>query len=520
MPDAVKDEHVQVGGNTDPSVAVAIEDEQSMSLRQAFRRYPSAVFWSIAILFAFPPFVEKFGTYFPELGKKAIPGDWQVALGNAAACGSFIGLLINGYVTEKFGHRKVTIVGLALMSGIIFITFFAPNIKVLIAGQVLVGIPWGIFAIMGSAYSSEICPLALRGYLLAFVNICWVIGQLIAAGVLQGFINNTSALGYRIPWAIQWVWPIPLILLAFFAPDSPWWLVRQGRESDAEKSMKRLSSGLSDTEIKQKVAMMIHTTELEKSLCADATYLECFKGINLRRTEIASMTLCSQTLPGQAMCYSASYFFTQAGLDASDAYKLNFGSLALAFFATILSWGLMSRFGRRTLILTGLSLLCAVLLSIGAAAFTTSRASMWAQSALAIVWLAVYSATIGPQTFTLAAEISATRLRSQTISIARNAYIIVGIIDNTIQPYLINPTEANLKGKAALVWFGIGVLTLLWAVFRLPETKGKTYEELDVLFEKKVPAWRFASTRLDVIAEAEILRNPGKQIADVERVGH
>ncbi|KAF4459470.1 mfs alpha-glucoside transporter [Fusarium albosuccineum] len=517
MPDAAKDDHVQVGGNTDPSVAVAIEDEQSMSLRQAFRRYPSAVFWSIALsltivmegydtslmfsLFAFPPFVEKFGTYYPELGKKTIPGDWQVALGNAAACGSFIGLLVNGYVTEKFGHRKVTIVGLVLMSGIIFITFFAPNIKVLIAGQVLVGIPWGIFAIMGSAYSSEICPLALRGYLLAFVNICWVIGQLIAAGVLQGFISNTSTLGYRIPWAIQWVWPIPLILLAFFAPDSPWWLVRQGRESDAGKSMKRLSSGLSETEIKQKVAMMVHTTELEKSLCADATYLECFKGINLRRTEIASMTLCSQTLPGQAMCYSASYFFTQAGLDAGDAYKLNFGSLALAFFATIL-------------------LLCAVLLSIGAAAFTMSRASMWAQSALAIVWLAVYSATIGPQTFTLAAEISATRLRSQTISIARNAYIIVGIIDNTIQPYLINPTEANLKGKAALVWFGIGVLTLLWAVFRLPETKGKTYEELDVLFEKKIPAWRFASTRLDVIAEAEILRNPGKQIAEVERVDH
>ncbi|CAH0027253.1 unnamed protein product [Clonostachys rhizophaga] len=118
-------------------------------------------------LFAFPPFVEKFGTYYPELGEKTIPGDWQVALGNAAAC------------------------------GVIFITFFAPNLEVLVAGQVLLGIPWCIFAIMGSAYSSEICPLALRGYLLAFVNICWVIGQFIAAGVLQAFVNDTSKSGHH-----------------------------------------------------------------------------------------------------------------------------------------------------------------------------------------------------------------------------------------------------------------------------------------------------------------------------------
>jgi SP family general alpha glucoside:H+ symporter-like MFS transporter len=259
--------------------------------------------------------------------------------------------------------------------------------------------------------------------------------------------------------------------------------------------------------------MMARTNELEESLIANSSYWDCFKGTNLRRTEIASMTLCSQNLPGQAMCYSASYFFIQAGLNAENAYKLSLGSFGLAFFATILSWILMTYFGRRTLMLTGLTLLCVDLLAIGTSAFATSQASMWVQSALAVVWLAIYSSTIGPQSFTLAAEVSATRLRSQTISIARNAYIIVGIITNTIQPYLINPTEANLKGKAALVWFGVGVLTLIWAAFRLPETKDKTYEELDILFEKRVPAWRFASAKLDVVAEAEILRDPRKLTA-------
>ncbi|CAG9953030.1 unnamed protein product [Clonostachys rosea f. rosea IK726] len=503
-PANAKETKVPATNTFDPAVASAIEDEKSMSVREALRRHPTAFIWSIFMfltivmegydislmfsLFAFPPFVEKFGTYYPELGKKFIPGDWQVALGNAAACGSFIGLLLNGYVTERFGHRVVTIVGLIIMSGVIFITFFAPNLEVLVAGQVLR------------------LPACL-------VNICWVIGQFIGAGVLQAFVNDTSESGYRIPWAVQWAWPLPLILLALFAPDSPWWLIRQGRVSEARKSVQRLSSGLSDAETEQRVAMMARTNELEESLIANSSYWDCFKGTNLRRTEIASMTLCSQNLPGQAMCYSASYFFIQAGLNAENAYKLSLGSFGLAFFATILSWILMTYFGRRTLMLTGLTLLCADLLAIGTSAFATSQASMWVQSALAVVWLAIYSSTIGPQSFTLAAEVSATRLRSQTISIARNAYIIVGIITNTIQPYLINPTEANLKGKAALVWFGVGVLTLIWAAFRLPETKDKTYEELDILFEKRVPAWRFASTKLDVVAEAEILRDPRKLTA-------
>ena len=112
----------------------------------------------------------------------------------------------------------------------------------------------------------------------------------------------------------------------------------------------------------------------------------------------------------------------------------------------------------------------------------------------------------------MAAEVSATRLRSQTISIARNAYTVVNIVNNTIQPFLINPTEANLKGKTAFFWFGIAVLTTTWAILRLPETKDRTYEELDVLFEKRVPAWRFASTKIDAVAEAEVIQSGDKTI--------
>ncbi|EHK15300.1 uncharacterized protein TRIVIDRAFT_196183 [Trichoderma virens Gv29-8] len=463
---AEHDEALDVYVDIDPAAAIATDDEHSLSIKEAFKRYPTSVFWAIAMSLTI-----------------VMEGYDTILIGSLFAYPSFV---------DKYGVYESDPV---VMSAFIFITFFAPSIQVLTAGQVLVGIPWGIFAIMGSAYSSEVCPLALRGYLISFVNICWVIGQFVAAGVLQGLVNNNTVWAFRIPFAIQWAWPIPLFILALLAPDSPWWLVRKGRLAEAEKSIRKLPPGLTDTQVKQKLAMM-----------AESSYRDCFKGTNLRRTEIACVILAAQTLPGEAMCYSASYFFTQAGLPSDDAYKLNLGSIALAFIATCLSWVLMTFFGRRTLLIIGLGLLTLDLLIIGCLSYAVGSSAQWAQSALAMLWLGIYSATLGPQSFALAAEISATRLRSQTISLARNAYNIVNIIDNTVESYLINPTEANLKGKTAFFWFGLGVLTTTWAVFRLPETKNRTYEELDVLFERHVPAWKFSSAQIDVVAETEIIQ--------------
>lgn len=97
-------------------------------------------------------------------------------------------------------------VNLVLMTGFVFITFFAPNDTALIIGAFLCSIPWGVFATQGPAYAAEVCPMILRGYLTNFVNLCWAIGQLLSAAILKGLINNTSQWGYRIPFAVQWVW--------------------------------------------------------------------------------------------------------------------------------------------------------------------------------------------------------------------------------------------------------------------------------------------------------------------------
>lgn len=504
----------------DEQANLATDQEHSLTIAQALKTHKKAVLWSMAVsgtiimegydnilissFYAYPAFQKKYGEEFTP-GNYQLTGPWQVALSIASSCGIIISLFVNGLLIERFGHRRVIMCALVILAGFIFVTFFAKSLPMLLAGQILCGLPWGVFATMGPIYSSEVAPLALRGHLTAYVNMCWAIGQFIAAGVLKGLVNNTTEWSYRIPFAIQWVWCPILFVITYFAPDSPWWLVRKGRYEDAEKAVKRFTNKSIHDRAKDSVAMMIRTTELEKAqesirnqdrdLTGWRAYIKLFEGSDRRRTEAACIGFAGQVLSGSTFAYSPSYFFSQAGLDANNVYKLNLGTTGIAFTGTFCSWFLLTRFGRRTIYVTGLGVLTCLLLLIGILAFPAANSAgvKWAQAGITMIWVATYALTIGPMAFTIVSEISSTRLRAQSIALARNTYNLASLISHIVEPYLINPRYANLKGKTAFFWFGTALPTFIWSYFRLPETRGRTYEELDIMFERNVPSRKFAS---------------------------
>jgi len=240
---------------------------------------------------------------------------------------------------------------------------------------------------------------------------------------------------------------------------------------------------------------------LEKEMTTGATYLDCFRGTNLRRTEICCLTFAGQVMSGSTFAYGPTYFFEQAGMAPSNAYKMNVGGTALAFLGTVLSWFLISRFGRRTIYLSGVGILTVVLIIVGIVAASSSHGpALWVQAGFTVFWLFCYSLTVGPLAYTIISETSAIHLRAQTVCLARNSYNIINIISNVLEPYMINPTEWNWKGKTAFFWAGTAALTTVWAYFRLPEARGRTYEELDILFAKRVSARKFASYKIDAYA--------------------
>lgn len=136
--------------------------------------------------------------------------------------------------------------------------------------------------------------MILRGYLTTYVNLCWAMGHLISSGVLVSLLNMKTEWSYRIPFAIQWLWPAFLIPACYFAPESPWWFVKRGRFGEAEKALRRLVTDPKNiVNNKNTISMMQHTIEIEKSMNIGGAYSDCFKGPNLRRTEIAVVSWVS-----------------------------------------------------------------------------------------------------------------------------------------------------------------------------------------------------------------------------------
>ena len=151
------------------------------------------------------------------------------------------------------------------------------------------------------------------------------------------------------------MWVVPLFLIVFFAPTSPWWLVRKGRLDEAEAAVRRLTNPVyfGETEVKNTVAMMQHTNQIEIETSAGTSYLDCFRGIDRRRTEIVMMTFASQLLSGQnligqgACSYTAKadplttgvQFLQTTGISTNLSFSLNMVLNAMFILGTIFSWG-------------------------------------------------------------------------------------------------------------------------------------------------------------------------------------
>lgn len=488
------------------------EAEHKMSFRQGCRLYPKAIAWSVLLsatiimegfdltlvssFQAFPIFRRTYGqATSTDVHNHQISPSWQTALQNGALAGEIIGLFMNGWMTDRFGYQKTMLLTLIWMCLFVFLAFFAFNIKMLLASQVLCGIPWGIFQTLSMTYASEVMPIVLRSYLLSNVNMCWLIGQVTAVSILRGFIYIRSEWSYRIPFALQWAFAVPILVGVLFAPDSPWWLVRHGRFDAAKKSLLRLTTKKSGQSfnVDEAIAMLRHTNEVEKYLNSDGmSYFDCFKGTNLRRTELACMVWATQALCGLSLTGWAAYYYEQAGFDVANAFNLSIGMYGLGILGGILSWALLPRVGRRRLYLVGLFIMQAILITAGILGATvTGPAGSWAVGSLLIALTGVYDVTVGPVCYVLVAELPSTRLRVKTVVLARVVYNVVSLVTNILTSRMLNPTAWNWAGKSNFVYAGTNLICLIWVYFRLPETSGLSYLELDILFEKRAKTKAF-----------------------------
>ena len=137
--------------------------------------------------------------------------------------------------------------------------------------------------------------------------------------------------------------------------------------------------------------------------------------------------------------------------------------------------------------------LTAILFLIGIMDVIPTGAAKWVQASFTVIYAFIYFLTIGAMAFAILGETSSSALRAKTTALATATQAIFGIVMNTAIPYMVNPDQANLKGKVGFVFGGLALLGTVGSFFYVPELKGRTFFEIDSMFSTHVPPRKMGS---------------------------
>jgi MFS transporter, SP family, arabinose:H+ symporter len=391
---------------------------------------------------------------------------------SCALIGCVIGAMLAGPVSDKTGRKKVLIFS-ALAFAISSLGIMLPwSLDAFVLFRLIGGLGIGTASMIAPLYIAEIAPAPIRGRLVSIYQMGIVCGILIVY-----FVNAAIAGLYTEAWNIDsgWRWMfgsglLPSLIFLFLlviVPESPRWLAARGRLQQAQDILTKINGREKAIEELAAIRNDLNTKEGSLAdLVAPRLRKRLFIGITL--------AIFSQVTGMNAILYYAPEIFKSKGDGGSSAMlqTILIGVINLLF--TIVAIKYVDKWGRRKLLLIGSAGMACCLAVIGSAFYL-----QWLQSYLILIailaYIAFFAISLGPMTFVVVAEIFPTHVRGKAMS--------VSIFFLWIAVYIVSQTFPMLKaaiGEAFTFWIYMGMSVICWLFVRkmVPETKGKTLEEI------------------------------------------
>jgi SP family arabinose:H+ symporter-like MFS transporter len=389
--------------------------------------------------------------------------------------GCIIGVISAGKPSDVFGRKK-TLMSAAILFALSAIgSALAHNLTFFISFRIIGGFGVGIASMLSPMYISEVSPAASRGRLVSYNQLAIVIGILLAF-ISNALLVDTGDNNWRWMMAVMALPAILFFICLFFAPESPRWLVQKGQSDKALRILGKVSGAeLANDEL--------HAIEASINEEKDSgTFRELFSG-NMRPILFIGVFLCvfSQITGINSIMYYAPVIFQSIGKGASSAViqtaVIGGGNLIFTFVAL----ALIDRLGRKPLLIGGVSGMIISLTSI-AIAFYFKKFEGYLILFLIITYIASFAASLGPVTWVLVSEIFPNKLRSKAMSVSIVSLWITNFLLILIFPLILN----RFGGATAFLLFDfMCVILLVFTIFKVPETKGKSLEELEKILIKK-----------------------------------
>ncbi|OAP60823.1 hypothetical protein AYL99_05825 [Fonsecaea erecta] len=506
---------------------IANQEDRSQSRLQAIRKNPWAFAWCLYAVWtillvsvedqasynvlSIPQFRKDFGSSFE--GNYVLAASWQSAFSGAPIATRIIGALAAGQVADCIGRRNTLVVAIGLSLAAVTMEFVATSKELFFGGKMLSG--------LAVAAIESVAPLALRGLTTALIAFSAGAGALTVALIINSTGAYTTRWAYRAVFCSQFGFAAIAASFVWFMPESPWWLLSKGQEEVALKSLRRLGYTSSSGEDAKRLATIRVTLEEIRCETEGVTYFECFRKSNLRRTIVAIAPLSVEIFVGAIFTGLYSTYYAQlAGYSTTMSFRLLITQQVLSMVGNVLSWYLIERVGRRNLTVYGTLALTFMLWIMGGLAVGGSRGELRGAIAMVQIYSWVYSLTIGATAYTYLTEVATARLRVKTMAVGLATQSCFGLLWSFVLPYLFNPDKANLGGKVGFIFGGLAIPCFVFLWWLQPETAGRSYEELDELFVKKVPARQFKTYTTEVEMKVVVLaRRGGEQESTARRSG-
>ncbi|KAL3459666.1 general substrate transporter [Aspergillus heterothallicus] len=313
--------------------------------------------------------------------------------------------------------------------------------------------------------NSEIVPASFRGLVVVSLQLFLVAGSLVASGANKGFSTRADAVGWKTVTGIQLILPVLIMACIFFIPHSPRWLLSKDHDDDALASLRHLRpkedahNGNCEAEL-QEIRDSLHE-EVHK-----ASWMDLVRGSNLRRTLIVIACYFFQQATGQAFVSTYQTRFYQQNGFAEHAYTYPLISSVLGLAAVPMAMYFIFQ-----------ALWMYVLAGLGRESnpSTTTRNTIVAAFMLYQVFYNAGGASIP---YLIGAEVPNAAVREKTQSLEAAWNVVWAFVTNFVLPYMMEDIHFGVEWD-----FGsVSIVALIWTFFFLPETKGRTLEELDAVF--------------------------------------
>ncbi|KAG1146841.1 hypothetical protein G6F37_004925 [Rhizopus arrhizus] len=418
--------------------------------------------------------------------------------------GCFVGSLFAAPACERLS-RKITIVcGAALFILGAGIQTGAHSYEMMVGGRFVAGLGVGSLSMAVPLYLSELAPKEIRGRLIALQQLMITIGIMIAFWAGAGTeIHHAS---WRIPIAIQIIPAGVLGIGAVFLPYSPRWLISRGRNDEALSVLAKLHADNDKTapHIVTEYEQIIAEVEHERAVSVDS-YLELFKGNILRRMILGILIQIFQQFTGiNSIMYYAPKIFIQAGISGNTASLIASGvNGVLNVFATIPAILFLDRLGRRFVLMSGACVMGVAMLLCGIVMAATGRVYDTADGEKAIdmsgnvhasyfcivmiyIFVAGFAYSWGPVGWVYPAEIYPLAIRAKGTSITTAANWLMNFVISLFVPVMLTTITWG-----TYIFFGCCCVCMAVCVFIFfPETKGRSLEEMDVVFSGNILAFK------------------------------